>query len=141
VTHVRATLAPVVMAAAVLAGVSAAGCGTAARDSDSPAPVTTPAAAYCADVDELTQVLTDGGSVSRYDEILRRVVAGSPPEHQASWALLLSVSEEPFSYERFGRAADSFEQTAPMLAATCPDLDPWIVIDDDGRLRVYAETP
>jgi hypothetical protein len=141
VTNVRSTWTSLVAVAVVVVGASAAGCGTGADDSDSTAPVATPAAAYCADVDELTQVLTDGGSVSRYHEILRQVLAGSPPEHQASWALLLAVSDEPFDYERFNRAADSFEQTAPQLAATCPDLDPRIVIDDGGRLRVHAETP
>jgi hypothetical protein len=94
------------------------------------------ASGYCADLDALIGVLNDGGTISEYNELLTRVVDESPADHTSTWSLLLTLSEEPFSYDTFNPAVDSLEQLGPELDTTCPDLDEMIV-DDSGRVRSY----
>ena len=91
---------------------------------------------YCADVDELTGLLNDGGSVEEYNEVLNRIVDESPVGHALTWSLMLVLSEEPFSYDNFNPAVDSLERLDPDLNATCAGLQPMIV-DDSGRIRSW----
>lgn len=91
---------------------------------------------YCADLDALIGVLEDGGTLGEYNELLTAVVDESPPDHASTWSLLLTLSEEPFSYDNFNPAVDSLEQLGPELDTTCPGLGEMIV-DDSGRVRSY----
>lgn len=91
---------------------------------------------YCADLAALVRVLDDGGTSGEYDELLTTLVAASPPDHTPTWSLLLTLSEERFSYDNFNPAVDSLERLGPELSATCPGLGEFIV-DDDGRVRSY----
>lgn len=91
---------------------------------------------YCADLDALMGVLDDGGTTGEYDELLTRVVDESPADHASTWSLLLTLSEEPFSYDNFNPAVDSLERLGPELDTTCPGLGEMIV-DDSGRVRSY----
>ena len=91
---------------------------------------------YCADLDALISVLDDGGTIGEYDELLTAVVDESPADHASTWSLLLTLSEESFSYDNFNPAVDSLEHLGPELDATCPDLDE-VIVDDSGRVRSY----
>jgi len=81
-------------------------------------------------------VLDDGGTIGEYNELLTAVVDKSPADHASTWSLLLTLSEEPFSYDNFNPAVDSLEQLDPELDTTCPGLREMIV-DDSGRVRSY----
>ena len=94
------------------------------------------ASGYCADLDALIGVLDDGGTISEYNELLTRIVDESPADHASTWSLLLTLSEESFSYDIFNPAVDSLEQLGPEFDTTCPHLDEMIV-DDSGRVRSY----
>jgi len=89
---------------------------------------------YCADLDELVRVLDAGGSVAEYEQRLARVGEESPPEHAPTWSLMLALSREPFSYDRFNPAVDSLDRIADDIVAICPGFDRTIV-DDAGRMR------
>lgn len=91
---------------------------------------------YCVDLDALIGVLDDGGTIGEYNELLTGVVAESPIDHASTWSLLLTLSEEPFSYDNFNPAVDSLEQLGPALEITCPSLREMIV-DDSGRVKSY----
>jgi hypothetical protein len=91
---------------------------------------------YCAEIDELARVLDEGGSVDEYNEVMKRVVVASPPDHVATWSLMTELSEEPFSYDNFNPAVDSLDRLGPALEVACPELRPFIV-DDSGRVRSY----
>ena len=91
---------------------------------------------YCAELDALIRLLDDGGTIGEYNELLTAVVDESPAGHASTWSLLLTLSEESFSYDNFNPAVDSLEQLGPDLDTTCPGLGEMIV-DDSGRLRSY----
>jgi hypothetical protein len=91
---------------------------------------------YCVDLAALLGVLDDGRTIGEYDELLTGVVDESPADHASTWSLLLTLSEEPFTYDNFNPAVDSLERLLPELEGTCPDLGEMIV-DDDGRVRSY----
>jgi hypothetical protein len=91
---------------------------------------------YCDDLLDLTHVLDDGGSVADYNQLLGRITAEAPAGHADTWALMLELSSERFTYENFNPAVDALEQLETDLAQTCPGLDaPKLVVDDDGRVR------
>jgi hypothetical protein len=83
-------------------------------------------------------VLDDGGTIGEYNELLTGVVDESPAGHASTWSLLLTLSEEPFSYDNFNPAVDSLERLVPELDVACPGLSEMIV-DDAGRVRSYPK--
>jgi hypothetical protein len=120
-----------VVAAAALVFVAACG-----ADTDQSASTTPDESDYCAELAALIRVLDDDGTIGEYNELLTIVVDESPASHTPTWSLLLTLSEEPFSYDNFNPAVDSLEQLGPELSATCPVLD-GMIVDDDGRVRSY----
>jgi len=90
---------------------------------------------YCDELISAARVLDDGGSVNRYNELLRRVEAASPPDHADTWRLMFELSDEPFSYENFNVAIDSLDTISDDLDGTCSQLDR-VFVDDAGRLRM-----
>ena len=117
--------------AAALVFMAACGAGT-----DDIGSTTSDESDYCADLAALIRVLDDDGTIGEYDELLTSVVDGSPANHTPTWSLLLTLSEEPFSYDNFNPAVDSLERLGPELSATCPRLGE-MTVDDDGRVRSY----
>jgi hypothetical protein len=91
---------------------------------------------YCANVAALIDVLDDGGTIGDYNELLTAVADESPADHASTWSLLLTLSEEPFSYDNFNPAIDSLERLVPQLDVACPGLGEMIV-DDAGRVRSF----
>jgi hypothetical protein len=110
-----------------------AACGSDDAESTSTAPEESD---YCADLAELVGVLDSGGTIGGYDDVLTELVDESPADHASTWSLLLTLSDEPFSYDNFNPAIDSLDRLSPELDAMCPGLDE-IVVDDDGRVRSY----
>jgi hypothetical protein len=110
-----------------------AACGADTVDSTS---TTSEGSGYCADLAALIVVLDDGGTIGKYNELLTGVVDESPAGHASTWSLLLTLSEEPFSYDNFNPAVDSLERLVPELDVACPGLSEMIV-DDAGRVRSY----
>lgn len=115
----------------------AAACG--ADDEGVAATAASGESGYCDQVAALIGVLDDGGTVGEYNELLAGVAAASPADHTVTWALLLTVSTEPFSYDNFNPAVDSLDRLAPELETACPGLGQ-IVVDDDGRVRTSASS-
>ena len=70
---------------------------------------------------------------ARYRALLQSVADESPPHQRPTWELLLTVVDEPFTYDNFNPAVDSLERIYPELNAECRDLE-FLVVDDDGRL-------
>ena len=91
---------------------------------------------YCANVAVLIVVLDDGGTIGDYDELLTAVAEEGPADHASTWSLLLTLSEEPFSYDNFNPAIDSLERLVPELGAACPGLGE-MIFDDAGRVRSF----
>ena len=87
---------------------------------------------YCTNVADLMGLLDGGASVADYDALLATIVDESPADHAGAWALMLTLSEEPFTYENFNPALDALD--AIDLDDTCAGLEP-LVVDDDGRVR------
>ena len=81
-------------------------------------------------------MLDDGGTIDEYNEQLAGVLDESPADHASTWSLLLTLSEESFSYDNFNPAVDSLELLGPELETTCPGLGE-IIVDDSGRVRSY----
>lgn len=90
-------------------------------------------AAYCADLVELMGLLDDGGTVAEYNALLAEIVDESPVGHGDAWALMLTLSEEPFTYDNFNPAVDALDRLD--LDSTCPGLLERLVVDDSGRVR------
>jgi hypothetical protein len=121
----------IVGAAALLTLAAACGSG------DDDTTVTTPdQSGYCEQLGSLLGVLDGGGTVAEYNALLTRVVAGSPAGHTDAWARLLTLSEEPFSYDNFNSAVDTLERIEPEFEVTCPGLAR-LIVDDDGRVRSF----
>lgn len=106
-------------------------CGSDTVESTS---TTSEEAGYCADLAAFIVVLDDGGTIDEYNELSTAVADESPADHASTWSLLLTLSEEPFSYDNFNPAIDSLERLVPELDAACPRLGEMIV-DDAGRVR------
>ncbi len=105
-----------------------------AADADADADADAEKAGYCAGIHNLMSVLDTGGSASDYDAALIRVSNASPPDHGGVWALLLTLSQEPFDYENFNPAVDALDAISADIEATCSGVDR-LIIDDDGRVR------
>ncbi len=112
--------------------------GACGLSTDEAATNATPAAleesSYCAALSRAAQVLDDGGSTAEYNELLALIAAESPANHADTWALMLELSAEPFSYENFNPAADSLDRISVDLNSTCSGMDRMFV-DDAGRMR------
>jgi hypothetical protein len=99
-----------------------------------PSPSESSPPAWCDDLLAAASVLDEGGSVATYDRLLDRVVASSPTGHAPTWALFVTLSREPFTYETFNPAVDSLDRIGDEVVAACPGFAR-VVVDDDGRLR------
>lgn len=88
---------------------------------------------YCADLVELMGLLDGGGTVTEYNALLAEIVDESPAGHGETWALMLTLSEEPFTYENFNPAVDALDRLD--LDGTCPGPLERLVVDDSGRVR------
>ena len=62
------------------------------------------------------------------------VTAGAGSSRSPTWALFVTLSREPFTYETFNPAVDSLDRIGDEVVAACPGFAR-VVVDDDGRLR------
>ena len=91
---------------------------------------------YCADLSNVLKTLDQGGTEADYNQLLARIVDESPSEHAQTWALMLKLSQDPFTYDNFNPAVDSLDRISVDLKSTCSGLDRMIV-DDAGRMRQW----
>ena len=100
-------------------------------------PTATPAeSSYCSDLAELTTVIDEGGALGRYHRLLQRIGDESPPEHAATWSLMLTLSLEDFTYENNNAAINSLDDITPDLEQRCPALGQFTVGEDTQSFDV-----
>lgn len=78
--------------------------------------------------------------VDDYERRLAKVFVLTPHADRRAWALMLRLSEEPFSYENFNPAIDELEGIVPRLERTClRGLGDQVAVDDSGRIGLSSD--